>query len=248
MSQRPASARDLPSPENCSVLRVYDYKQDVRPITASMVPETPSRHSPRSNHQSSLVEILNLETKALVYSNNSSSRSNTASPIQADPRSPPSSKTQKPKKPAELAEIHYLITAGIMDNFYVNIISWCPLSQKLAIGINEVAYWWNGQLEVQGFWTSPDESSISCLKCGGGYVLVATDDGTVTIMDSLGCLKGSLSFPSSVLCASWTSGQFFVGDRTGAIHSISVKGRVAIKPIVHEFYQQVTGKFFNFQN
>lgn len=238
MLHRPALAREVPKSTPRPPLQSSDDFNLPLPIRASSAPRSLTKTPELSTHQNFLKQLLELDTKALEYRRKGGSRSSNT-PVFTESRE---KKAEPPEKsPLELHEIHYLITTGDMNNYYTSLLSWCPLSQKLALGINEDAYWWDGELGVERFWNNSRSSSITCMKCGGGFVLVAADSGYVTIMDVLGCCKGLFFIPAGILCAAWNRGCFYVGDREGVIYSIRVRDELIVTPLCHEFRQQVTG-------
>lgn len=239
MLYRPALAREMPKPTARPPLHHEHLPNSFMPILPSSVSET-SRQPTFSTHQSSLVNLLSLDTKSLDYGRRPASEPR---PITRMLDVPDVNMATVEHEPEELHEIHYLITAGDMTNYYTSLLSWCPLSQKLALAVNEDAFWWDGEMGLEGFWYNARYSGITCLKCGGGFVLVAMDWGRVTIMDVLGCCKGEFYIDAGVTCAEWNNGYFYLGDGNGVIYGAQVKDEVKVAPLCHGFRQLVTGMF-----
>lgn len=238
MLYRPALAREVPKSTPRPPLQSKNESDSFLPIRASSAPRSLPKEPELSTHQNFLKQLLELDAKSLDYRRKEGSR-NSNMPSFSEPQVEKAESEEK--APLELHEIHYLITTGDMNNYYTSLLSWCPLSQKLALGINEDAYWWDGELTVERLWNNGRYSSITCLKCGGGFVLVAAESGKVTIMDVLGCCKGLFFIEAGILCAVWNRGCFYVGDREGIIYSIRVRDELIVTPLCHEFRQQVTG-------
>lgn len=243
MSQRPALSRELPL-TRCRLARLLADFHYISPISASLCPASAPGLSPTPFKLPELEKALDLLISRLNYNVLPSTRSVLSSTkFDRSPSAPPLStlSLQTVVPPRELEAIYNLLTDSLMDNFYVNLVSWCLLTKRVAVGVNEMAFWWDGKQETEEFWVGSHGNNITCVKCGGGYVLIGTENGTVALLDAFGELKGHWAFSYPATCASWALGKFEVGDRGGLIHHINtftMTENIQIQP----FSQQVTGK------
>lgn len=151
MLYRPALAREVPKSTPRPPLQSKNESDSFLPIRASSAPRSLPKEPELSTHQNFLKQLLELDAKSLDYRRKEGSR-NSNMPSFSEPQVEKAESEEK--APLELHEIHYLITTGDMNNYYTSLLSWCPLSQKLALGINEDAYWWDGELTVERLWNN----------------------------------------------------------------------------------------------
>ena len=112
--------------------------------------------------------------KVLYSSNHSKSSNNGSKPIQRHISNTPYKILDAPE---------------LMDDYYLNLISWSP-SNNLAIALGQQVYIWNAESgDIQELCSfdngSPDAhvSSVSWVKTGGPHLAIGNSDGTTQLWD-----------------------------------------------------------------
>lgn len=146
-----------------------------------------------------------------------------------------------------LPDLHYLQTYDMRNNFYLNLVTWSRVNNKIAVAVKEKAYWWDGLKHVAPINLNGNLRSISVISCSPSNILaVGVQDG----------IKGSLCliFPDqrsityshncALQCLTWFPNMPYLiaGDMAGAMIIFEYsETTILVKSIWKSFDQQVCG-------
>ncbi|CAN3479787.1 APC/C activator protein Cdc20p [Diutina catenulata] len=117
---------------------------------------------------------------------------------------------------------------GLVDDFYLNLLSWSS-SNMLAIGLGSAVYVWNASTGSVGLLCDlPQSCPVTSVRwCDdGSYVSVGRDDGHVEIWDiEYNTRLRTLGFDHAtrVAAQSWHQHVLTSGSRSGALHHSDVR-------------------------
>lgn len=207
-------------------------------------PETAPELRPLDFRQS-LLGVLSLPEKVHFFR----TRSRPSSPVRemVSRESASSAGSEKtPPSPAHLHELQYLITYGIVNNFYYNLVSYLARTGWLAVAVEDEGYWWDGRNMVQSFFLSENRQEIAAVLCCGRFVAIATVDGLVYMVDDQSeQIVSEYQCMDHVQCFEWDpAGYLYCGDSGGSVHILRVQdGVTAVVCVVAAFLQPITGMY-----
>lgn len=147
----------------------------------------------------------------------------------------------------EIREIQYLVTYGLINNFYFNLVSWSHARNEIAVAIENEAYWWDGGGSIERLKDSERilSSAITCLECSSHDLMaVATvNSALLTFSQTSGKSIDCLVLVSPIQCIKWFSCgmRFFAGDLTGVVYYVEVGKSMEVVSSFGRFTQQICG-------
>lgn len=120
---------------------------------------------------------------------------------------------------------------GLVDDFYLNLVSW-SCNNIIAVALGPTVYLWNagsGAAEELCTLTAPDDciTSVAWMKEGGGYLAVGTSSADVMIWDTeaMRQVRSMRSHAARVGSLDWNSHVLSSGSRDTTIHHHDVRIR-----------------------
>lgn len=154
----------------------------------------------------------------------------------------------KPTRHISSAPVRKLDAPEMLDDYYLNLLSWGPTNQ-LAVALSQYVYLWdanNGEIkELMNMEEDPDDyvSSVSWLPQGGTHLAIGTNSNVVQLWDvEAGKQVRSMDGHSSRVGAlAWNNHILTSGSRDTTIinHDVRVQNHIVGKMDTHE--QEVCG-------
>lgn len=192
-------------------------------------------HCSSGDHEEALMEALNIRPGVLHYGRSHSERR-----YERDFRE----NTRTPEKPPDtLLELQYLITYGISNNFYYNVILYCKKSGNLIVAVEDEVYWWDGGNMVSSFFIAGTGRDILCVGSCGAVVLIGINDGAIYLVErDTGKVKYEGKISGFLQCCDFDEerNMIYLGGSTGMIFVI--EGREIVREF-QGFFDLVTGMY-----
>lgn len=164
------------------------------------------------------------------------------------------SATRKPKyKVKSIMASDILQAPGLRNDYYSNLISWSPKTNRVIVGLASRMYMWGADSHVVQI-NYENDDLITAVSCSQEYwVLVATANGKILLIDQreeVNGVAGEFNVPESkcIFCFTWfdNSEHFLAGDDSGEVYVMRIKQSSNLElEIVKTFrahQQQICGK------
>lgn len=162
-------------------------------------------------------------------------------------------RTPSPSVPT-LFDLHYLQTYDMRNNFYLNLVTWCRGTSKIAVAVKEKAYWWDGLRNVAAIDLHGNIKPISVISCAPSNVLaIGFQDGGHSCLCLYLTPNRRLSLPHDCAfqCIAWFPRKpwFVAGDMHGRIFIMEYNEFcIRVKTEWKGFDQQVCGMSISFSD
>lgn len=146
-----------------------------------------------------------------------------------------------------MSDLHYLQTYDMRNNFYLNLVTWSRVKNRIAVAIKEKVYWWDGQRHVAPINLNGNLNSISVISCSSSDVLaVGFQDGTQGSLCLLFPDRRRLKFSHNCAfqCLAWFPDKPYLiaGDMLGSVIIFEYSElSIRVKSKWKGFEQQVCG-------
>lgn len=161
--------------------------------------------------------------------------------------------TPQKKKPIKSHTPYRVLDApSLRNDFYTNLISWSPSTNRIAVGLSSHVYIWSEE-EGACLLDIPDEQTISCVSFSDGdFIAVASKSGRISIFsqESQLLLDEYGNIGQGICCIAWVPNEpnkFYAGDEGGDVLYFKVVESGNLK-LIKRFkchQQQVCGNYFS---
>lgn len=145
-----------------------------------------------------------------------------------------------------MAEERYLVTYGLVSNFYYNLVSWSKALNAVAIAVHKKAYWWDGRGGVEDMDLAPRTNLvICCVECSADMVAMAFENGLLRVFLAVGNRCMSRVFSCPILCVCWfpDGKRLLAGTLAGTVYIVEVGRRLGLLGWLGGLTQQVCGTY-----
>lgn len=148
-----------------------------------------------------------------------------------------------------MSDLHYLQTYDMRNNFYLNLVTWSCVNNKIAVAIKEKAYWWDGLKYVAPINLKGNLKSISVISCSSNDILaVGFQDGLQGSLSLILPNRRSLFFSHSCAfqCLAWFPNTLYLiaGDMLGNVIIFEYsEASIMVRSKWKGFDQQVCGTY-----
>ncbi|KAI5948694.1 hypothetical protein KGF57_005305 [Candida theae] len=141
------------------------------------------------------------------------------------------STTKKPKlKVKSVMASDILQAPGLRNDYYSNLISWSPKTNRVIVGLASRMYLWGADSQVVQI-NYENDDLITAVSCSQEYwILVATANGKILLIDQgneVNSVVGEFNVPENkcIFCFTWfnDSKHFLAGNDSGEVHVMRIK-------------------------
>lgn len=211
-----------------------------RSITSSSSTGSSSRPRPsfipNDLHQEVVAEALNFNycSKVFKFNNTYTHQPQRHQSIhQSDPIEKIINKSATRKTKSKVKSImasDILQAPGLRNDYYSNLISWSPKTNRVIVGLASRMYMWGADSHVVQI-NYENEDLVTAVSCSQEYwILVATANGKILLIDQRGHMNsvvGEFNVPENkcIFCFTWfnDSEHFLAGDDSGEVYAMLVK-------------------------
>lgn len=232
--------------------------------------------SPVSPHQQVIADALGFSSHSRVYqlsaTNHNSGHGNKslefAGPLATSPSSkdvrkylasrPNTAPSSLRKQVIKLTKPdHNLEAPGLKDDFYCNVVSWSPQTNRIAVGLNKSVYSWSTDNDVILMHHDSYISVTAVSYSNHDYIVIGKDNGEILLISQKeNIVKATLSNQGkSIFCFQWfpSSNQFLAGDSKGDVLFVTIEedslGNVNLylQSVLECHQQQICGNYYLYE-